>query len=144
MQRFLASCLLAFVATALASPSIVESPTPGVSETGALVEHVGIETLGGVFTPLLEKGCKVPCSTTQVFSTADDNQVEIKLFLYRGTAKLAKGAKSLGTYAVVGIPAQPRGEPQVAITFTVLRESIAIEAFEKQSNRPLAIVRREL
>lgn len=144
MQPFLASFLLALSATAYASASIVESPTPAVSEAGFLVEHVGIETLGGVFTPLLEKGCKVPCSTTQVFSTADDNQAEIKLFLFRGTAKLTKRAKPLGTYVVVGIPARPRGEPQIAVTFTVLRESIALEAVEKQSNRPLTIVRREL
>jgi molecular chaperone DnaK (HSP70) len=144
MQRNLASFVLPFAAaTALAALSVVELPTPVVSATGVLVEHVGVETLGGAFTPLLQVGCHIPCSSTQVFSTAEDNQPEISLRLFRGTAKLTAGAKSLGTYAVIGLPAQARGEPQIAITFTVLRESIALEAIDKQSKRPLTIVRRE-
>jgi molecular chaperone DnaK (HSP70) len=84
-----------------------------------------------------------PCSTTQVFTTAEDNQPEIKLFLFRGTVKLANEAKPLGAYAVVGLSVHPRGEPQIAITLTVLQESIALDAFDKQSNRPLVIVRHE-
>ncbi len=143
MRRILTSFFLAWTTTASAGPLVVESPTPAASKTGHLIEHIGIETLGGVFTPLLEKGCKIPCSITEVFSTADDNQTELRLSLLRGNAKLAKQTKFLGKYAVVGIDRRPRGTPQIAITFTVRGATFAIEAFDNQRRIPLAVVRRE-
>jgi molecular chaperone DnaK (HSP70) len=130
-------------ATAYAGPQVVEAPTPAIGISGSLLEHVGIEIMGGTFTPLLKRGCTLPCSTTQTFSTAEDGQVEIKLALLRGNTKLAKDATALGRYAVVGIRALPRGEPSISITFTASAEGISIEAVDKLANKPLAIVRRE-
>lgn len=129
--------------TAFSAPTLVEKPTPAVSTSGLLIESIGIETLGGVFTPLLQRGCKVPCSITQVFSTAEDGQSQIKVFVFRGNAKLAKDASTLGVYEVRGIPSQLRGVPQVAITFSVNSNEISLNAVDKKSNRALEIKRVE-
>lgn len=125
-----------------AQPIVLENSTPAISEKGVLVENIGIETLGGVFTPLLKTGCQTPCSSTQVFSTADDRQTEIKLFIYRGTAELARKAKKVAAVAVVGVPPAPRGTPQVAITFSVENRQILLAAIDKNTNLPLEIKRR--
>ena len=143
MHRLLLAYFLVISGVALAAPTIVEKPTPAVSGASALVEDIGIETLGGVFTPLLSRGCKLPCSSTQVFSTADDRQTEIKLFLFRGNAKMTKNARPLGVYVVLGVPPEPRGLPQVAVTFSVEGNQISLTALDKKSNRALEIKRRE-
>jgi molecular chaperone DnaK len=114
---------------------------PRVSKDGLLLESVGIETLGGVFTPLVTAGCKTPCSKTVVFSTAEDGQSDIKLFLYRGTSKLTKDANRLGEYEILKVPPLPRGQPQVAVTFNVNSKAIELEALDQQSNRLLPIAR---
>jgi molecular chaperone DnaK len=143
MRRLLLAHFLVISGVALAAPTIVEKPSPAVSGASALVEDIGIETLGGVFTPLLSRGCKLPCSSTQVFSTADDRQTEIKVFLFRGIAKLTKNARPLGVYVVLGVPPEPRGIPQVAVTFSVEGDQISLTALDKKSNRALEIKRRE-
>jgi len=143
MHRLGYLLLILFSSASVATPTIVETHTPVVSTAGALAEDVGIETLGGVFTPLLTRGCKIPCSSTQVFSTADDRQSEIKLFLFRGNAKMTKDAHRLGLFVVVGVPTGPRGTPQVAVTFAVKDNQISVSAFDKNSNRILEVKRRE-
>jgi molecular chaperone DnaK (HSP70) len=143
MQHLLLAMLSLFVSNVAAAPTVVELRSPAISESGVLVQDVGIETLGGVFTPLLKRGCNVPCTITQVFSTADDNQSEIKITIVRGSAQLAKDGHRLGTFAILGIPPEPRGKPAVAVTFTVSREQIVVEAFDNHASRPLAIQRRE-
>src|SRR3989442_589078 len=69
----------------------VEKSTPAV-EQGKLVEDIGIETLGGVFTPLLPRGRGVPCEVTETFATAADNQDNVQVRLFRGVAALAREA----------------------------------------------------
>jgi molecular chaperone DnaK len=108
---------------------IVEYPTPAVSD-GRLVEAVGIETLGGVFTPLLQKGCALQCELTQVFSTADDRQREILIRLFRGNGNLVNEAHALGTYRVSGFSAAPRGEVQIQVRFIVTQNGIELGASE--------------
>src|SRR5688500_16712424 len=119
MRLRIALLLMALSVGASAQSTLVEAQTPAVSASGVLVQDVGIETLGGVFTAIVKQGCRVPCSSTQVFSTGEDRQSEVKLFLFRGKAKLVKDAKRLGVFAVVGIPEMPRGTPQIAVTFAV-------------------------
>lgn len=126
-----------------ASPLVVEEHSQAVSSSGVLAEDIGIETLGGVFTPLLKSGCKSPCAITQVFSTADDGQTEIKLFLFRGKSKMTKGAHSLGSFVVVGVPPEPRGMPQVAVTFAVEGKTISLSACDKRSSHELTVKRNE-
>lgn len=123
--------------------TMVELHSPAVSPSGALIQDIGIETLGGVFMSVVGRGCRVPCSTTRVFSTADDGKSEILLKLLRGIASMSKDAHRLGIYAIVGIPAESRGETSVAVTFTVSGDHISIEAFDNHAKRPLRIERRE-
>jgi molecular chaperone DnaK (HSP70) len=143
MIRFAYFILLFASGACLAEPTLVERQTPAVSTSGSLVEDIGIETLGGVFTPLLSRGCKIPCSSTLIFSTADDRQPEIKLTLFRGNAKLTENAHSLGVLVVLGVPPEPRGMPQVAVTFLVEGKQISVTAFDKKTKRSLEIKRRE-
>src|SRR4051794_28948805 len=74
--------------TVLSHPDaeLVVDRAPAFDASGALIESIGVETLGGVFTPLLKAGCSVPCAATEVFSTAADEQSTIKIHMYRGRA----------------------------------------------------------
>ena len=95
---------------------------------GRLVEAVGIETLGGVFTPLLQKGCELPCELTQVFSTADDRQREIVIKLFRGNGNRVSEVHSLGNYRVSGFRDAPRGEVQIQVRFVATQSGIELGA----------------
>lgn len=84
-----------------------------------LSESVGIETLGGVFTPIISTGDSTPAEVSKVFSTAADNQTHIDVTLYAGTSKLVGDCRFLGRFKIVSIPPAPRGEPSVRVTFHV-------------------------
>ncbi len=131
------------VASSYCSAQVVIEKQSPAGKAGVLVQDVGLETLGGVFTPLLMRGCPLPCEATQIFSTADDNQSQIKLSLFRGSTKLTKTAHSLGHYEIVGIRPMARGQPQVAVTFSVSASAISILAIDKETAKPLEIKRRE-
>ncbi len=86
---------------------------------GVLRESIGIETRGGVFTKLIERGNIIPAACSEVFTTADDNQLSIQIRVFRGDHSLAVENTSLGTFEVSGIaPARP-GIPQIEVTFHV-------------------------
>jgi molecular chaperone DnaK (HSP70) len=109
---------------------VVERDTPAVAQ-GRLRQDIGIETLGGAFTPLLNRGQRVPCQTTETFSTASDDQGEITVHLFRGIAKLARDATRLGRFTIGGLPRRARGKVQVMITIAVTEErTILISATE--------------
>jgi molecular chaperone DnaK len=80
---------------------------------------LGIETLGGVFTKLIEKNTTIPTKKSQVFSTAADNQSAVTIHVLQGEREFAEHNKSLGRFDLVGIPAAPRGVPQVEVTFDI-------------------------
>lgn len=80
---------------------------------------LGIETLGGVFTKLIEKNTTIPCRKGQVFSTAADNQTAVTIHVLQGERDFAEHNKSLGRFDLVGIPPAPRGMPQVEVTFDI-------------------------
>jgi molecular chaperone DnaK len=131
-MRRAVSLLLWLVACTAGPPIahiVVERDSPAIA-ADRLAQAIGIETLGGVFTPLLEAGCSIPCETTKTFSTAADNQSEISIALFRGTAELAADNYALGRFAVTDIPAAPRGIPQVAITFRAESARISLSARE--------------
>ena len=140
MKLRLAVFFLAFGCSAAAQVATieVEAASPAISR-GLLVESVGIETLGGVFIPLLEAGCTLPCEVTNTFSTAADNQTEISIALARGTKDLAADNHTLGRFVVRGIPPAPRGEPQVAITVRAAGKSISLAARELSGARVLLL-----
>ena len=80
---------------------------------------LGIETLGGVLTPLIERNTTIPAKKSQVFSTAADNQPAVTIAIFQGDRKMARDNKSLGNFNLDGIPPAPRGVPQIEVTFDI-------------------------
>ncbi len=80
---------------------------------------LGIETLGGVFTKLIEKNTTIPTKKSQVFSTAADNQPAVEIHVLQGEREMAANNKTLGRFQLVGIPPAPRGMPQIEVTFDI-------------------------
>jgi molecular chaperone DnaK len=80
---------------------------------------LGIETLGSVMTRLIEKNTTIPCRKSQVFSTAADNQPAVSIHVLQGEREMARDNKTLGNFELTGIPAAPRGLPQIEVTFDI-------------------------
>ncbi len=80
---------------------------------------LGIETLGGVFTRLIDRNTTIPTKKSQVFSTAEDNQTAVTIRVYQGEREIAAHNKALGQFDLVGIPNAPRGMPQIEVTFDI-------------------------
>ena len=87
-----------------------------------LTESIGIETLGGVFTPLIDRGTQIPVTIKQVFSTAEDNQTAVAIHVLAGNSEMAKNNRTIGRFQVDGIPPAPRGVPQIEVAYTVDRD----------------------
>ncbi len=97
---------------------------------------LGIETLGGVFTPLIEKNTTVPTSKSQVFSTAADNQTSVEIHILQGERAMATDNKTLGRFILDGIPPSPRGIPQVEVVFDIDANGIlSVSAKDKATNK---------
>jgi molecular chaperone DnaK len=80
---------------------------------------LGIETLGGVMTKMIQKNTTIPTKFAQTFSTADDNQPAVTIKVYQGEREMASGNKSLGEFNLEGIPPSPRGTPQIEVSFDI-------------------------
>lgn len=97
---------------------------------------LGLETLGGVRTPLIDRNTTIPTSKSQVFSTAADNQTSVQVHVLQGEREFAKDNKSLGTFNLDGIPPAPRGVPQVEVTFDIDASGILkVTAKDKASGK---------
>lgn len=102
---------------------------------------LGIETMGGVATPLIEKNTTIPTKKSQVFSTADDNQTAVTIHVVQGERKQASQNKSLGRFDLADIPPAPRGMPQVEVTFDIDANGILnVSAKDKATGRQQSIV----
>lgn len=101
---------------------------------------LGIETLGGVATKLVERNTTIPASKSQVFSTAADNQTSVEIHIVQGERPMASDNKSLGRFILDGVPPSPRGIPQVEVTFDVDANGILnVKAMEKASGKTQSI-----
>ncbi len=97
---------------------------------------LGIETMGGVMTKLIEKNTTVPTKASQVFSTADDNQTAVTVHVLQGERERASGNKSLGKFDLAGIDAAPRGQPQIEVTFDIDANGILhVSAKDKKTGK---------
>ncbi|AHI98735.1 chaperone protein DnaK [Vibrio alginolyticus] len=102
---------------------------------------LGIETLGGVMTKLIEKNTTIPTRAKEVFSTADDNQSAVTVHVLQGEREKAVDNKSLGQFNLEGIPAAPRGTPQIEVTFDIDANGILnVSAKDKESGKEQSIV----
>ncbi len=101
---------------------------------------LGLETLGGVFTKLIEKNTTIPTKKSQVFSTAADNQTNVDVHVLQGEREMASDNKSLGRFELVGIPSAPRGVPQIEVTFDIDANGIInVSAKDKGTGKEQAI-----
>ena len=101
---------------------------------------LGIETLGGVFSRLINRNTTIPTKKSQVFSTAADGQTQVQISVYQGERELVKDNKMLGTFNLVGIPPAPRGVPQIEVTFDIDANGIVnVSAKDKATNKDHSI-----
>ncbi|MEC7092051.1 MAG: molecular chaperone DnaK [Pseudomonadota bacterium] len=101
---------------------------------------LGIETLGGVFTRLIERNTTIPTKKSQVFSTAEDNQSAVTIAVYQGEREMAKDNKALGQFNLEGLPSAPRGVPQIEVAFDIDSNCIVnVSATDKATGKEQAI-----
>ena len=102
---------------------------------------LGIETMGGIATPLIEKNTTIPSKKSQIFSTADDNQTAVTIHVVQGERKQATGNKSLGRFDLADIPPAQRGMPQIEVTFDIDANGILnVNAKDKATGKEQSIV----
>ncbi len=121
--------------------SVLSGDTTNVLLLDVTPLTLGIETMGGVATPLIDKNTTIPTKKSQVFSTADDNQSAVTIHVVQGERKQASQNKSLGRFDLSDIPAAPRGMPQIEVTFDIDANGILnVSAKDKATGKEQSIV----
>jgi len=101
---------------------------------------LGVETLGGVLTPLINRNTTIPTAKTETFSTAGDNQTQVEIHILQGERPMARDNKSLGRFILDGIPPAPRGVPQIEVTFDIDASGIlSVNAKDKATGKSQGI-----
>jgi len=121
---------------------IVVGQAPGILDArGVMTEAVGIETIGGVFTPLIQAGSKAPCSVTEIFSTAADNQTSVMISLYRGTRESVSENTLVGRAVLSDLRLAPRGEPRIVVTLGVNPQGdVVVSALDEATGQRVKVV----
>ena len=119
---------------------VISGDVKGILLLDVIPLSLGIETMGGVATKLIEKNTTIPSSKSQVFSTAADNQTSVEIHISQGERAMAADNKSLGRFILDGIPPAPRGMPQVEVTFVVDANGIlSVKAKDKATGKEQSI-----
>jgi len=101
---------------------------------------LGIETVGGVFTPLIERNTTIPTRKSQLFSTVSDNQATVEIHVLQGERTMARDNRTLGTFQLTGLPKAPRGQPQIDVTFDIDASGLVnVSAQDRATGRSQAI-----
>lgn len=120
----------------------IQVDVASLAPAGRLREAIGMETLGGTFTPLIRKGSGVPASWSQAFSTSEDNQSIITLRLFRGNnTKRTKAAVAIGEFTVSGIAPASRGTPGILVEFKIDARGMWLRAQDKIGDSNLIVAR---
>jgi len=101
---------------------------------------LGIETMGGIMTKLIDRNSTIPCTKSQIFSTAEDGQTSVEVKVLQGERELASGNKVIGNFRLDGIPPAPRGVPQIEVSFDIDANGIvSVKAVDKATNKEQTI-----
>ncbi|RWS29842.1 Sar s 28 (heat shock protein 70-like protein 6), partial [Leptotrombidium deliense] len=126
------------------TPKVIENAEGNVTEVLLLDVtplSLGIETLGGVMTKLINRNTTIPTKKSQVFSTAADGQTQVEIKVYQGEREMAATNKLLGQFSLIGIPPAPRGVPQIEVTFDIDANGIVhVSARDKGTGKEQQIV----
>lgn len=117
---------------------VLETDSPSASGAGVLAESIGIETLGGKFSPLLAQGSALPSEQTVPFSTGDDNQNVLSIRFYRGGAEKIKDNTFLGEIQISGYSEAPRGVAQIRVTIKAADGRVSVGAVDGQRGNALS------
>jgi molecular chaperone DnaK len=144
VERSLGPCRQALADAGYAASDIDEVVLVGGSTRILLLDvtplSLGIETLGGVMTKLIEKNTTIPTKRSQIFSTAADSQPQVEIKVLQGEREMAANNRTLGTFVLDGIPPAPRGVPQIEVTFDIDANGIvAVSAKDKATDREQSI-----
>ncbi|SHO55539.1 Hsp70 family protein [Vibrio quintilis] len=143
MSRYLILLMGFIFSCAVHAGGIIVEPDSPVAQGPALTEDIGIEMQGGELNPVLFMGCEIPCRHIQTFSTADDDQEEITIHMFRGRSKYVKDDVDLGSYKLSGIYPQKKGKALIQILFGVSDGRIWIMASDVNGYADIHINRVE-
>jgi len=119
---------------------IIENHSP-VAQGSSLTEDVGIEMWGGTFNPIIFMGCDLPCEENQIFSTADEQQIDMTITLARGVSKYTKNDTHLGTFRISGLVPGPKGRTLLNIVFGASKGNLWLSAKDMNGLSKLKITK---
>jgi len=120
---------------------VLSGDVQGILLLDVIPMSLGIETLGGIMTKLVERNTTIPVKKTQIFSTAADNQSSVSIFVYQGEREMAANNKKIGQFELHGIPPAPRGIPQIEVSFDIDANGILdVSAVDKNTGKKQNII----